>query len=66
MKLFEGDYDQMVLERLDRLTLGEGWITASQILKVVHDLIQNMRAASCKVRRDADIETLFNFSSSMV
>ena len=33
----------MVLERLDRLTLDEGRITASEILKVVYGLVQNMR-----------------------
>ena len=33
----------MVLERLDRLTLDERRITASQILKVVYGLVQNMR-----------------------
>jgi hypothetical protein len=33
----------MVLERLDRLTLDEGRITAEQILKVVYDLVQNIR-----------------------
>jgi hypothetical protein len=33
----------MVLERLDRLTLDEARITASQILKVVYGLVQNMR-----------------------
>ena len=43
MKPFEGNYGQMMLERLDRLTLDEGRITASQILKVVYGLIQNMR-----------------------
>ena len=32
----------MVLERLDRLTLDEGQITASEILKVVYGLVQNM------------------------
>jgi hypothetical protein len=42
-KLFLGNYDQMVLERLDRLTLDEGRITAEQILKVVYGLVQNMR-----------------------
>jgi len=42
-KIFEGNYDQMVLERLDRLTLDEGRITASQILEVVYGLVQNMR-----------------------
>ena len=43
MKLFEGNYSQMVLERLDRLTLDESRTTASQILKVVYGIIQNMR-----------------------
>jgi hypothetical protein len=38
-----GYFDQMVLERLDRLTLDEGRITASQILKVVYGFVQNMR-----------------------
>jgi len=33
----------MVLERLDRLSLDEARITASQILKVVYGLVQNMR-----------------------
>ena len=33
----------MVLERLDRLTLDEGRITASEILKVVYGLVRNMR-----------------------
>jgi len=33
----------MVLERLDRLTLDESQITASQILKVVYGFVQNMR-----------------------
>jgi hypothetical protein len=33
----------MVLERLDRLTLDEGRITAPQILEVVYGLVQNMR-----------------------
>jgi hypothetical protein len=42
-KLFGWNYDQMVLERLDRLTLDEGRITASQILKVVYGLVQNMK-----------------------
>ena len=42
-KLFGGNYYQMVLERLDRLTLDEGRITASEILNVVYDLVQNMR-----------------------
>ena len=41
-KLFGGNLDQMVLERLDRLTLDEGWITASQILEVVYGFVQNM------------------------
>jgi hypothetical protein len=42
-ELFGWNYGLMVLERLDRLTLDEGWITASQILKVVYGLVQNMR-----------------------
>ena len=42
-KVFGGNFDQMVLERLDQLTVDEGRITASQILKVVHGLFQNMR-----------------------
>ena len=42
-KLFRGSFDQMVLERLDRLTLDEDQITASHILKVVYGLVQNMR-----------------------
>jgi hypothetical protein len=33
----------MVPERLDRLSLDEGRITASQILTVVYGLVQNMR-----------------------
>ena len=33
----------MVLERLDRLTLDERRITASQILEIVYGLVQNMR-----------------------
>ena len=33
----------MVLERLDRLTLDEGRITASEILKVVYGLVRNKR-----------------------
>ena len=33
----------MVLERLDRLTLDDGWIIASQIVKVVYGLVLNMR-----------------------
>ena len=42
-KLFGGDYDQMVLERLGQPTLDEGRITASQVLEVVYDVVQNMR-----------------------
>jgi len=42
-KLFGGKYDEMVLERLDRLTLDEARITAAQILEVVYGLVQNMR-----------------------
>jgi hypothetical protein len=38
----EGNFDQMVLERLDRLTLDERRITALQILKVVYGLVQSM------------------------
>jgi hypothetical protein len=42
-KIFGGNFDRMVLERLDRLTLDEGRRNASQILKVVYGLVQNMR-----------------------
>ena len=42
-KLYGGNCDQMVLERLDRLTLDEGRITASEILKVVYGLVQNIK-----------------------
>ena len=42
-KVFGGNFDQMVLERLDRLTLDEARITASQIVEVVYGLVQNMR-----------------------
>ena len=42
-KVFGGNFDQMVLERLDRLTLDEARVTASQIIKVVYGLFQNMR-----------------------
>ena len=42
-RLLERNFDQMVLKRLDRLTLDEGRIAASQILKVVYVLVQNMR-----------------------
>ena len=42
-KLFGGNYDQMVLERFDRLTPDEGRITASQILKVAYGLVHNLR-----------------------
>jgi len=42
-KVFGGNNDQMVLERLDRLTLDESRITALQILKVVYGLVRNMR-----------------------
>ena len=41
--LFGRKFDQMVLERLDRLTLDEGRITASEILKVIYGLATNMR-----------------------
>ena len=43
MKPFGGNYYQMVLQRLDRLTPEEGRITASQVLEVVYGLIHNMR-----------------------
>ena len=39
-KVFGGN---LVLDRLDRLTLGEARVTASQIVKVVYGLFQNMR-----------------------
>jgi hypothetical protein len=42
-QLFGEDYDQMVLERLGRPALDEGQITASRVLDVVYDLVQNMR-----------------------
>ena len=42
-RLFEGNYDQMVLERLNRLTPDEGQIAASYILKVVYGLVKNLR-----------------------
>jgi hypothetical protein len=37
-RLFGGNFDQMVLERLDRLTLDEARTTASQILEVVYHI----------------------------
>jgi hypothetical protein len=42
-KFSGGKYEDMVLERLDRLTLDEARITAEQILEVVYGLVQNMR-----------------------
>jgi hypothetical protein len=42
-KLSERKYDTMVLDRLDRLTLEEARITATQILEVVYGLFQNMK-----------------------
>jgi hypothetical protein len=43
-KPFGGNYDKMVLERLDRLTPDKGRITALEILRVVYGLVQNMSA----------------------
>ena len=34
---------ELVLQRLDRLTIDEAHITATQTLEVVHGLVQNMR-----------------------
>ena len=42
-RVFGGNFDQMVLDRLDRLTLDEARVTASQTVKVVYGLVQNMR-----------------------
>jgi len=43
----------MVLERLDRLTLDEGRITASQILDVVYGSIKNMGVVMDGERTDS-------------
>ena len=43
----------MVLDRLDRLTLEEGRMTASQILKVVYGPVQNMRVSMDGERTDS-------------
>jgi hypothetical protein len=40
-----GGYEEMVLERLDRLTLDEARMTAAQSFEVVYGLVQNMRVA---------------------
>jgi hypothetical protein len=57
-KLFGGNYNQMVLERLDRLTLDEGRITASQILEVVYGLVHNMRVVMDGEQSDSACHSL--------
>jgi hypothetical protein len=52
-KLFGRNFDQMVLERLDRLTPDEGRITASQILEVVYGLVHNMRVVMAGEQTDS-------------
>jgi hypothetical protein len=42
-KLFGENDVEMVLHRLDRLTLDESRATAVQTLKVVHGLVKNLR-----------------------
>jgi hypothetical protein len=44
LKKLLGDKDiEAVLQRLDRLTLDEARITATQTLEIIYDLIRNMR-----------------------
>jgi hypothetical protein len=42
-KLYRGNFDEMVLERLDRLTPYEGRVTVLQIAQIVYGLIRKMR-----------------------
>lgn len=57
-KLFRGNFDQMVLERLDRLTLGERRIAALHILNVVYILLQNMRVVMDGEQTDSACRSL--------
>jgi hypothetical protein len=43
-KLLGDNEVELVLQRLDRLTLEEARMTGAQTLGVVHGLVQNMRA----------------------
>ena len=57
-KLFRGNFDQIVLERLDRLTLDESQITTSQILEVVYGLVQNIRVVMDGEQTDSPCQPL--------
>ncbi len=45
MGKLRGEKDiEATIQRLDRLTLDEGWATAAQTLEVVYGLVQHRRA----------------------
>jgi hypothetical protein len=65
-KLSGGKYEEMVLDRLDRLTLDEARMTAAQILEVVYGLVQNMKVTIHGEQTDSTCNPLavdFSFSS---